>query len=64
MGLEIKSEWMETWVEILKTLHSLDYNGFNEDLKTQDYINLEKTKIMIALTEIRQLPIRVNMFGV
>ena len=49
MAAEIKSEWMCTWVEILKILHSLDYKGFNEDLDAQEYINLDKSKIMVVL---------------
>jgi len=49
MAAEIKSEWMCTWVEILKILHSLEYKRFNEDLDAQEYINLDKSKIMIVL---------------
>lgn len=51
MIAEIKSEWMGTWVEILKILHSLDYNGFNEDLNAREYINLDKTQIMVVLAD-------------
>ena len=49
MVAEIKSDWMCTWVEILKSIHSLDYNGFNEDLNAREYINLDKSKIMVVL---------------
>jgi hypothetical protein len=51
MNAEIKSEWMGTWVEILKILHSLDYYGFNEDLNAREYINLDKTQIMVVLAD-------------
>lgn len=51
MNAEIKSEWMGTWVEILKTLHNLNYNGFNEDLNAQEYSNRDKSKIMVVLVD-------------
>ena len=50
MSAEIKSKWMSTWVEIMQILHSLEYQGFNEDLDAQEYVNLDKSKIMVVLT--------------
>jgi len=56
INADIKSEWMETWVEILKILHSLDYNGFNEDLDARVYSNLDNSTIMIVLANEYGMP--------
>lgn len=51
MSAKIQSEWMGTCVEILKILHGFEYQGFNEDLDVQEYVNLDKSKIMVVLTD-------------
>ncbi len=51
MGVKIKSEWMETWVEILRILHNLDYDGFNDNLEAHEYVNLDKSKIMVVIAD-------------
>lgn len=38
MNVELKSEWLDTRIELLKTLHGYELRGVNEEVGSVDYV--------------------------
>jgi hypothetical protein len=51
LSVDIKSDLIRTNVEILKSLHDLDFYEFNEDNTALEYNNQSGSKIMVILTD-------------